>query len=111
LNANVKRTLFDSKNVQGRTQYNIALPFADEMNVDSAHAKTAVLHTTQLIERLHQPPRTMFFLISCIYDPALAHVNPHVLKGTLLPPCPRTLQCPKTASSGRKLIVVSFGGS
>src|ERR1700722_7370054 len=47
--------------------------------------------------------------IRCIYDPTELHVKNW--QPIWIPPPVDVLQCPKTASSGRRLIVVNRGGS
>jgi len=93
--------------LQGRHQLNIRARFAAQSNANTPYLEGVLdeyFCLPTLLDFEHTPP------FARNYDPAVGQTNPQTEE--LWPPlCPRTLQCPNTASSGRRLMAVTEGGS
>jgi hypothetical protein len=90
---------------------------AQDFDAHASYAKSSrvVLGRFLWLAKLFREASSHFaasLVIAGIYDPMLLHTPIGVQpKAELLPPPLKVLQWPKTASSGRKLIVINFGAS
>jgi len=110
---NIGDWLFNAKRLQ-RAQHNIGVASGKELYRNSADRKPATMRCARWFILLLQgkveiASHARSILESkSIYDPIVIQVIPQMPPAPLPP---ETLQKPKTASSGRKFIVTSFGGS